>query len=325
MGATAAGALVTGAQLSAGERFRRWRRKHRDAIESWVILAPILLYYSIFFLFPVIANTYVSFTQWNGIVGLPKWVGLSNYRAYLTDPYPLTVFNTVLIASVILVLQTVVAFFIAVILNEKVRGRGVYRALWYVPTLTSAAVTAQVMFAFISPYDGVLNAILKAMGQPIVIWLLNGHWMRAFIIVYSVWRGVGGPVVLFLAALQGIHREVYEAAMVDGASWGKLLRHITWPLLRPMTVFILITGTIGGFQVFETVMLISAGGQANVASTGGPRGMTNVMLLQIYKDAFGGFDLGRAAAGSMIMALILLWFSMWNLRVLSRGYISEKQ
>jgi len=324
MDAPSAAALTTTLKPSTWERFRRWRRIHREAIESWLILSPILLYYSIFFLFPVIANTYVSFTRWNGIGGAPQWVGLANYKAYLSNPYPLTIFNTFLFAASILLLQTVIAFLIAVILNEKVVGRGLYRSLWYIPTLTSSAVTAQVMFAFISPYDGVLNAILKALGKPIVIWLLDPGWMRTFIIIYSVWRGVGGPVVLFLAALQGIHREVYEAAMVDGASWGKLLRYITWPLLRPMTVFILITGTIGGFQVFETVMLISAGGQANVASSGGPRGMTNVMLLQIYKDAFGSFDLGRAAAGSIIMALILLWFSTWNLRVLSRGYISEK-
>jgi len=324
MDASSTAALTAAAKLSAQTRFARWRRRHREAIESWVILAPILLYYSIFFLFPVVANTYVSFTKWNGIVGAPKWVGLTNYQALLRPPYPLTLFNTILFALVILALSTIIAFFIAVILNEKVVGRGLYRALWYIPTLTSSAVTAQVMFAFISPYDGVLNAILKALGKPIVIWLLDPHWMRTFIIIYSVWRGVGGPVVLFLAALQGIHREVYEAAMVDGASWGKLLRYITWPLLRPMTVFILITGTIGGFQIFETVMLITAGGQANVASTGGPRGMTNVLLLQIYKDAFGSYDLGRAAAGSMVMAILLLWFSTWNMRVMNRGYIAER-
>jgi ABC-type sugar transport system permease subunit len=324
MGTSAAGAITATAEQTTWRRLARWRRKHRQPIEAWLILSPILVYYSIFFLFPVIANTYVSFTEWTGIVGGPKWVGLANYKVYLSEPYPLTLFNTFLFAITILLIQTTLAVFIAVLLNEKVVGRGLYRALWYIPTLTSSAVTAQVMFAFISPYDGVFNAILKAIGRPIVIWPLSSFWMRTFIILYSVWRGVGGPVVLFLAALQGIHREIYEAAMVDGADYWKLLRHITFPLLRPMTIFILITGTVGGFQVFETVMLISAGGQANVASSGGPMGSTNVLLLQIYKDAFLSFSLGRAAAGSMIMALILLWFSTWNLRILSRGYVSEK-
>lgn len=324
MGAQFAKPAVAMAGPSVWERLSRWRHRHREPIEAWIILTPILIYYSIFFLFPVIANTAISFTEWSGVAGSPKWVGLANYKAYLSHPYPLTLFNTALFAISILLIQTTLAFFIAVLLNEKVVGRGLYRALWYIPTLTSSAVTAQVMFAFISPYDGVLNSILKALGRPIVLWPLSAFWMRTFIIIYSVWRGVGGPVVLFLAALQGIHREIYEAAMVDGAGYWKLLRHITFPLLRPMLIFILITGTIGGFQIFETVMLISAGGQANVASSGGPSNMTNVILLQIYKDAFVGFNLGLAAAGSMITALILLGFTTWNMRILSRGYVQEK-
>jgi multiple sugar transport system permease protein len=188
-------------------------------------------------------------------------------------------------------------------------GRALYRAAFYVPTLTSAAIMAQVFFAFISPYDGIFNAILKALGQPIVIWTISPLWMRAFIILYSIWRGVGGPVVLFLAALQGIHREIYEAAMVDGARRWDMLRFITLPLLRPMVIFVLVTGMIQSFQIFESVLLIS---------DGGPSHQTNVMLLQIYNDAFVNTQLGLAAAGSMIAAIVLLGFSITNMRLLSR-------
>jgi ABC-type sugar transport system permease subunit len=277
-----------------------------------LILTPILVYYSIFFLFPVVANLYVSFTRWNGIQGSPQWVGLRNYRQYLTGSYPLIVFNTLLFAVVILVAQTVLAFLIAVLLNQRVVGRGVYRALFYIPTLTAAAVTAQVAFVFISPFDGVLNEILKLLGRPIVIWTISATWMRVFIMVYSIWRGVGGPVVLFLAALQGIHREIYEAAMVDGAKGWDLLRYITVPLLRPMIIFVLVTGMIGGFQIFESVMLMSKGGPAN---------KTNVMLLQIYNDAFVNTNMGLASAGSVIMAILLLWFSLTNMRIMNRGRV----
>ena len=129
--------------------------------------------------------------------------------------------------------------------------------------------------------------------------------------------------MLFLAALQGVHPEIYEAAMVDGANYGRILRDITVPLLRPMVIFVLITGTIGGFQIFETVMLITAGGQTHLASSGGPQNMTNVMLLQIYKDAFLNLNLGRAAAGSVITGLILLWFSATNMRIMSRGQVER--
>ena len=199
-------------------------------------------------------------------------------------------------------------------LVQKVKGRGIFRALFYIPTLTSAAVTAQVAFAFISPYDGVLNEILKLFGQPIVVWTINASWMRAFIIVYSIWRGVGGPVVLFLAALQGIHREVYEAAMVDGANGAQMLLYITLPLLRPMIIFVLVTGMIGSFQIFEAVLLMSKGGPAN---------KTNVMLLQIYNDAFVNTNMGLASAGSVIMAILLLGFSITNMRIMSRGQVAK--
>jgi len=288
--------------------------RRRETREAWLILTPILLYFSIFFLFPVISNFYISFTKWNGIRGAPVWIGLRNYLQYLKPPYPLIIGNTLLFAVFGLVFQTALAFMIAVLLNQKVSGRGIFRALFYIPTLTSSAVTAQVAFAFISPYDGVLNEILKLFGYPIVVWTIDPTWMRMFIVLYSIWRGVGGPVVLFLAALQGIHREIYEAAMVDGASAKDMLLRITLPLLRPMIIFVLVTGMIGSFQIFEAVLLMSKGG---------PRNMTNVMLLQIYNDAFVNTNMGLASAGSMVMAIMLLGFSITNMRIMNRGRLGK--
>jgi ABC-type sugar transport system permease subunit len=294
--------------------WQRWRHRHRHALEAWLILTPILAYYLIFSIAPVVLNISLSFTRWNGISGAPEWIGVNNYLQYLRGDYPRIIFNTALFAVSALVLQTTIAFLIAVLLNQKVFGRGLYRALWYIPTLTSAAIMAQVAVIFISPFDGVLNGILKALGQTPVIWTVQGNWMRAFIVAFTIWRGVGSPVVLFLAALQGIHPELYEAAMVDGANGGKLLRYITLPLLRPMILFVLVTGIIGGFQIFEAVMLISKGG---------PQNMTNVMLLQIYNDAFVNTNLGVASAGAVVMALILLWFSLTGMRLMQQGRVEE--
>lgn len=295
-------------------RWQRWRYRHRHALEAWLILTPILVYYLIFNVAPVVLNIGLSFTRWNGISGSPEWIGVNNYFQYLRGDYPRIIFNTALFAVSALVLQTAIAFLIAVLLNQKVFGRGLYRALWYIPTLTSAAIMAQVAVIFISPFDGVLNGILKALGQPPVIWTIQGNWMRAFIVAFTIWRGVGSPVVLFLAALQGIHPELYEAAMVDGANSRKLLRYITIPLLRPMILFVLVTGIIGGFQIFEAVLLISKGG---------PQNMTNVMLLQIYNDAFVNTNLGVASTGAVIMALILLWFSLTGMRLMQQGRVEE--
>jgi multiple sugar transport system permease protein len=312
MSVTAKPTVLSTRDVAWTERFSRWRQRNRQSVEGWLILSPILIYYSFFFIFPVVANLAVSFTSWSGVYQPPVWVGLANYRTYLSHPYPLILFNTLLFSVSILVVQTILAFFIAVLLNEKVFGRGIYRALFYIPTLTSAAITAQVFFAFISPYDGIFNAILKALGQDIVIWTISTPWMRAFIILYSIWRGLGGPVVLFLAALQGVHREIYEAAKVDGASWWNQMRYITVPLLRPMIIFVVVTSMIASFQIFESVLLISNGGPSNT---------TNVMLLQIYNDAFVNTRLGLAAAGSIVTAIVLLGFSITNMRLLNRGQV----
>lgn len=288
---------------------RMWRYKHRQAILAWTILTPILIYFLIFNVLPVVLNLLVSFTQWNGIAGSPVWVGLKNYTDYLRGDYPLIIFNTIIFAVGILVIQTFIAFWVALLLNQNVRGRAIFRAAWYIPTLTSSAVMAQVVTIFIAPYGGVVNNVLLSLGQRPIIFTLDPVAMRTIIIVYSVWRGLGSPVVLFLAALQGIHAELYEAAQVDGASNWNLLRHITIPLLRPMITFVLVTGFIGNFQIFEAVLLISKGG---------PRNQTNTMLLQIYNDAFTNSNLGIASAGAVIMIIILFWFSMTAIRLLSR-------
>lgn len=278
-------------------------------------MVPILAYFSVFFFFPVVSNFLLSFTKWSGLSGTPTWVGFSNFRRYLTDPtYLQVITNTVVFAVLILVIQTVLALLVALLLNTKVRGRGLYRSAWYIPTLTSAAIMAQVTAVFIAPSGGVINSVLSQLNLPPVIFYVQVDWMRAIIIVYSVWRGVGGPMLLYLAALQGIHQELYEAAQVDGATSRQLLRYITLPLLVPMTIFVLITGVIGTAQIFEAVLFLSKGGPAN---------QTNVLMLQIYQDAFSNQSLGMASAGAVVLGLILLVFSIINIRIMSRGSVGS--
>jgi ABC-type sugar transport system permease subunit len=299
------------APLTRWQRLNRWRHntRNRHTLEAWIILTPVLIYYAIFNVIPIVLNIGVSFTQWRGVFQRPQWVGFDNYLRYLEPPYPLILFNTALFAVTALVLQTVLAFFIAIALNQKLRARGLYRALWYIPTLTSAAIMAQIALIFISPYDGVINAVRSGIGLAPVIWPLEGNWMRLFLVLFQVWRGVGVPVVLFLAALQGIHQELYDAAEVDGAGGRQMMRFITLPLLRPMILFIAVTGMINSFQIFEAALLFTRGGPAN---------LTNVLLLQIYNDAFTNFNLGIAGAGSVILALLLLGFSIAGLRLMTQ-------
>lgn len=294
--------------LSDKITWQQWRQRHHQAITAWIILTPVLFYYLLFNVIPVVLNIGLSFTRWNGISGTPEWVGLANYARYLKAPYPLIIFNTAIFAIFILLIQSVLAFFIALLLNEKVMGRGLYRSLWYIPTLTSAAIMAQIAVIFISPFDGVLNTMLKSIGLDPITWTVSGFWMRLFIILFSIWRGIGIPIVLFLAGLQSIHPELYDAAKVDGAASWNLLRYITIPLMRPMIIFVTVTSLIGSFQIFEPVWLISKGGPFN---------QTNVMLFQIYNDAFVNNNLGSASAGAVIMAIVLLWFSIVNMRLMT--------
>jgi ABC-type sugar transport system permease subunit len=301
--------------LSRRERFSRWRYRNRHAVEGWLIMTPILVYFSVFFFFPVVSNFLLSFTKWSGLSGTPKWVGFANYRRYLTDPtYLQAITNTIVFAVLILVVQTVLALLIALLLNAKVRGRGLYRSAWYVPTLTSAAIMAQVTAVFIAPSGGVINSVLAELNLPPIIFYVQVDWMRIIIVVYSVWRGVGGPMLLYLAALQGIHQELYEAAQVDGATRRQLLRYITLPLLVPMTIFVLITGVIGTAQIFEAVLFLSKGGPAN---------QTNVLMLQIFQDAFSNQSLGMASTGAVVLGMILLVFSIFNIRIMSRGSVGS--
>lgn len=283
--------------------------KRRGAITAWLVLVPVLVYHFVFGLLPILGNLYISLTKWDGF-GSPQWVGLANYNVFFTEKYRLIWFNTLLFSLSILAVQTTLAFFIALMLNKKVVGQGVFRTLWYVPGLTSGAITASVMIAFLAPTEGVLTLIAKAIGATPIVWIWHGNWMRFWIVVFSIWRGVGGPMVLFLAALQGIHRELYEAAMIDGASGWRLTRHITFPLMRPMVVFVLITGMIGSFQMFDTI---------KVLTNGSPDNMTNVVMLQIYNDAWGNGKLGLAAAGAVVLTLVLLVFSLTQMRMMSRA------
>lgn len=294
-------------QMSALQRFRY---RNHDSLVAWIILAPILIYYTVFAAVPVVLNLLVSFAEWNGITPM-KWVGIANYLRYFKDPLYLNVFgNTALFTFFSLLIGIPLGLIVAVFLNQKVMAMGIYRSLWYVPTVTSAAIMSQFVSLFISPYGGVLNAILKTIGAPEVIWTINAPAMRTVIIVFSVWKGVGGTMILYLAALQAIPAELYEAAMVDGADALRRFWHLTIPMVRNMTGFVVVTGVIGGFQIFEPILLISKGGPFN---------QTNVIINQIYNDAFKNMDFGLATTSSTILALFLLGASIFMLRNMRKG------
>lgn len=302
-------------RLRRPERFRRWRQRHRQAIEAWVLMLPILLYFSLFFLVPFVSSFLISFVRWAGMGPSPTWVGLKNYTRWITDPYYLQAFaNTALFAVSILLLQTSLAIIVALMLNTKVWGRGIYRTAWFIPGLAAASVMANIVGLFITPGTGLFALMAERLGLPPLIMYMRPDLMRLVIIVYSVWRGVGGGVILYLAALQSIHPEFYEAAQVDGANRRQLLRYITVPLLAPMTLFVLVTGIIGTAQIFEAVQFLTKGG---------PQNQTNVLMFAIYQEAWQNGSLGMASSGAILLGLLLLASSIVNIRVMTKGRIQD--
>lgn len=302
--------MAIGVKAQGAEHKARNKRlqslEHEGARAAWKILTPIVIYYIIFVGIPVLSTFALSLTAWNGIVGLPSWVGLQNLMTFFREPdYLRSLFQTMYIGLSILAIQMVVGLLVALLLNQAVPMRGLFRTLWYIPVVVAFSIVSEMATAFLNPTWGVINTVLKAVGLHPIVWQTSAFWMTLWLIVITAWKSLGGVMIIFLAGLQGIDPSFYEAAGIDGASGIQQLRYITIPLLKPITLFVLITGVIGSFHIFEPVQLITRGGPLNA---------TNVIMYKIYRDAFGDFNIGMAAASSVVVTVISLVLTKFQLR-----------
>ncbi|HEY3082789.1 MAG TPA: sugar ABC transporter permease [Chloroflexota bacterium] len=302
-------ATVAARPASLAERWRLWRWRHRQSVVAFTILTPMLLYFVLFTWVPILVMAVISLTEWNVIQWPPTFVGLENYLQIATDPYYHKVIrNTVLFGVIVLVLQMGTGFSIAILLNERIRGRAIYRTIWYLPVVISGAVLAQTLAVFLYPARfGTLNSLLGLIGWEPVIWTRSEFWMPVWVILFSFWRGVGGVVIFYLAGLQSIDPALYEAAQVDGADRWQLFRNITVPQVAPVTLFIFITSLIGSLQTWEAPLVLTFGG---------PNNSTRVLVYSMYSDAFGNLTMGLAAAQSVLLLIVLMTLSGMNLRFL---------
>ena len=293
-----------------GRRGRFWTRSRTEALTGWLLVGPVMLYYAIMGLIPLGAVVVLSFVRWTGFSGSPEWVWFHNYQILWRFPLYQAVFlHTLYIGGFILIATLIVAFSISLLLNANIRGRGVYRTIWYLPAVVSFAITSQMWNAFLDPTDGLFNTILRWAHQPAIEWQLSAFWMTFWVIILTTWKGVGGTMIIFLAGLQGIDPTLYEAGRIDGASRLALLRYITLPSLRPVTVFAIISGMLGSMQIFEPVQLLTQGG---------PFDSTTVVVYRIYEDAFHDNEFGIASATSVVFALLCLAFTVFQLNVVGR-------
>lgn len=280
--------MATGAPPSRMER--------RERAAFYLFAAPWLLGFALFTAGPIVASLLISFTHWD-MVSPPTFAGLRNYAQMLRDPLIAQSLRVTTLYSVMAVpLQLLVALALAALLHQPVRARGLFRTVFYLPSLvTGVAVSVLWMWLF-NPQFGLLDSMLRVVHLPAVPWIYGTGWVIPSMVLMSLW-GTGGQMIIFLAGLGGVPREVLDAAAIDGAGAFQRFRRITLPLLSPVILFNLVMGIIGSFQTFT---------QGFVMTAGGPDNASLFYLLYLYRTAFENFAMGYASAMAWLLFLILV-------------------
>lgn len=276
----------------------RARRLQRQ-VAGMAFAAPAIIGLLWFTAYPVLASLYYSFCNYR-VLTPPRWVGASNYIRLTQDPlFYTSLGNTMYYAAIAVPLGIVLALSLALLLNSAVRGLGLYRTCFYVPSVVPIVASAVLWVWLLSPQEGAINDVLGWFGiKNGPGWLQSPDWSKPGIILWSLWN-VGAGMVIFLAALQDVPRELQEAAALDGARrWGSF-RHVTIPFISPQILFILIMGLIGAFQFFTPAYVMTKG-------VGGPVDSTMFYSLYLFNTAFSDFKMGYACAMAWVLLLLVL-------------------
>lgn len=289
------------------------KRSLGDLKSALFFIAPALLGFCVFFVWPTIRGIYLSFTNYDGSNRAPGWVGLANYQQMLTDKVlAKSLLVTLEYVIINIVVQTVLALLIA-ILMQRIAKSTLARGILLLPYFIANVIVALVWFWMLDPNLGIVNEMLETIGLSSQSWFGDGDLVIPTIALVNVWRYMGYTALLIFAGLQTIPASVYEAASLDGAGEVKQFFRITLPLLRPVLVLVLITSVVGSFQVFDTVAVTSKGGPAN---------SSNVIQYYIVDQAFNRSHFGYGAAVSVLLFVILIVVALIQFKVL-RGRESD--
>lgn len=272
-----------------------------------ILLLPSLLGVGIFVAIPVLASFGLSFAHWN-MLSPPKWVGLQNYLELLREPlFGQVMWNTFYYAFAVVLFEIPLALLLAVAMNQPGWWIKLFRTIYFLPVVTSMVAIALVWNWMYDPHFGLLNALLKGVGLPTVEWLYDTKWALPALIVMGVWKNVGYSMVIFLAGLQTIPGELYEAAEIDGANQVQQFFNVTLPQMGPTLFFVSVMSTITAFQVFDPVYIMTQGA---------PQNSTNVAVYWLYQNAFEFFKVGRASAIAYVLFGVILCLTLiqWSLR-----------
>jgi len=276
---------------------------------GYVFILPFFLFFLLFIFAPIIINLILSFTRFN--LSRITFIGLANYLDLFQDEFFLrSLVNTGIYTFFTLLFTMTISLFLAVLLNRGLRGTWIFRTSFFLPHVISMVAVAMVWFWMYDPTYGLINRFLAILGIPGQLWLHDAKLALPSIIIMSIWKKLGYFMVIYLAGLQTIPSYLHEAAAIDGASQWQQLRHITIPMLRPVTFFLFVTGMIFNFNVFE---------QVNILTGGGPMSSTTTVVHQIYIRAFQDFVMGYAAAEAIFVLIIVALLTMIFFRYGSRG------
>lgn len=284
-----------------------FRSSQRAAGYLFVLPALVLLFFASGL--PIIGIFFYSLTRYS-LIQPPVWHGIKNLVSVALDPTFLgSLVNTFYFAAVTVIVGSTVALLIALLLNQKIAGRSAFRTAVYLPQAMSYVAAALIWMWIYDPLYGLLNALLRHIGIHPVNWLTDPSTAMPSIIILSIWRTSGYYMVIFLAGLQGIPRQMYEAAEIDGARGVRSFFSITLPLLMPTVFLVIVIWSIGAMQMFT---------QAYVMTGGGPAGATSTVVYQVYLNAFQYLKLGYASAESVVLFAAVLILTILNNRIFSR-------
>jgi len=302
------------AALPLWSRVAAWYRHANrlgDLSAAAICLLPALLVLGIFSAYPIVYSGYLSLVKWDGLAKDRPFVGLANYRRlWEAGDLRNSIEATVIYAAGVTAGGLVLSLVIAVLLESLTRGRTVYRTLYFLPVITATVAVAVVWKLLLDPGSGYVNVLLREVGITAPSWLRDPTWAMPAVVIAGVWKRLGFNIVVYLAGLQSIPREVQEAAAIDGADGFATFRDVTLPLLAPTTLLLAIMSVIDAFLVFDQIYIMTGGG---------PIGRTEVLGLLLYRQAFRYFDVGGAAAIGWVMFAMIAGISLIQWRLYGAG------
>ena len=293
---------------------RRLGLGNRGGLAGYVFVAPSILFLILFVIVPIFAALYYSLSDYD-LMSAPRFAGLKNYRNLLSDNrYPHAITNTLFFAFGTVPTGIVSSLLLAMLINRQIRGIYMYRALFYMPVVSSFVSVSLIWLWLYEPQFGLLNDVFEAVGLPRLKWLRGAQTSMLSIIIMSVWNNMGLNMVIYLAGLQGIAPHLYEAAEIDGAGRVSTFFRITLPLLAPTTFFVVIVYFIGALQIFVQVFIMTTG--ANNETFGGPLDSTVTVVILVYLNAFSYLKMGYASAMSFVLFIVIGLVTLVNARLL---------